>query len=124
LHPLISSFEISLQGGSREATHQPATSSGDGPNVEPSGDRLERAPRADETREAARLLSADGSQIPIDREPGEAGETERASRSGLSARRSQTIQKLLNAGPSPVAVSAFAAGVVAGVLVGALWARR
>jgi len=109
-------------------TRKPSTSSGDGPDGpnESPGKGLERALRADEGHEPAKLLSADGSQIPIGREPGEAeaDEAEPAGVAGLSARPSRTVQRLLNAGPSPVAISAFAAGVVVGVLVGALWARR
>ena len=61
----------------------------------------------------------------IEPERDEAGtERKSASQTGLRAERSRTVRRLLNVGPSPIAVSAFAAGLVTGVLVGVLWAKR
>jgi hypothetical protein len=106
-------------------THPPATPSGDGSNGSPSVSRPEAAERPEAEREVSHLLSADGSPIPIERgTDSSSAKGEKGTRKGASKPRAQALKAILGDGPPRVAVVAFAIGVLAGGLVGVLWARR
>ena len=78
--------------------------------------------------EGADLLRADGSLIAVTRGEDAAPRREPASRSAtrlrLDAWRSRTADRLAAAAPSEIALSAFAAGLVAGVILGVAAARK
>jgi hypothetical protein len=74
--------------------------------------------------ETSDLLRADGSLIPVTREEGEAPRREPTTRAARLAWRSWTAERLASAAPSEIALSAFAAGLVAGAILGAALARR
>jgi hypothetical protein len=109
-------------------TQKTPTSSGDGPDKTPArgAERPETAAAAGEApREVSHLLSADGSKIPIERDSDEASRDRGpAMQRGFGEWRKEAVDRLVNAGPSSIAVMAFAAGLLAGAFVGVLWARR
>jgi hypothetical protein len=106
-------------------TNPPATPSGDGSNGAPSVSRPEAAERPEAEREVSHLLSADGSPIPIERGADQSSaKGEKGTRKGASKPRPQAMKAILDEGPPGLAIAAFAIGVLAGALVGVLWARR
>ncbi len=110
-------------------TQPPAPSSGDGSNGAPSVSRPEAAerlePKPEAEREVSHRLSADGSPIPIERGTSPSSTTgEKGTRKGATKPRLQAWRAILGEGRPRVVIAAFAMGMVAGALVGALWARR
>jgi hypothetical protein len=104
-------------------TPTPPTSSGDGSSTPTASEKMSGATEA-HPGETSDLLRADGSLIPVTREEGEAPRREPTTRSALLAWRSRAAERLAAAAPSEIALSAFVAGLVAGVILGAAHARR
>jgi hypothetical protein len=104
------------------------TSSGDGPGVtdleKPSESIPGTAgPGAGEDKNPD-LLRADGSLIPVTSGDEEEPRREPAADAVASRWRSRAAERLAEAAPSEIALSAFAAGLVAGIILGAISARR